>query len=101
MNREGFFGHTDPAGHTLTDRIDVVGYYDSNVSADCRCIKGYALGENLARGQRTADEVVRAWMDSPSHREAILGADFTDLGVGVQSGTWVQHFGGVLLPGAK
>lgn len=101
MNGQGFFGHTDPNGKTLKDRIDIVGYYSSNVSSDCQCIKGYALGENLARGQRSADEVVRAWMDSPSHREAILGSDFTDLGVGIQSGIWVQHFGGVLLPGAK
>ncbi len=37
-------------------------------------------------------------MDSPSHLDAILSSDFTDLGVGVQSGVWVQHFGGLLLP---
>lgn len=101
MHAEGFFGHTDPRGNSLKDRVDVVGYYTSNVSADCQCIKGYALGENLARGQKSAEEVVRAWLDSPSHRDAILGEDFTDLGVGIESGTWVQHFGGVLLPGGK
>lgn len=98
MNRENFFGHTDPKGKTLKDRIDAVGYYSAGVSADCHCVKGYALGENLARGQRTPEEVVRSWLESPSHREAILGADFTDLGVGVQSGVWVQHFGGLLVP---
>lgn len=101
MNRENFFGHTDPNGKTLQDRIDVVGYYSNSVSSDCQCIKGYTLGENLARGQRSADEVVRSWMDSPSHREAILERDFTDIGIGIQSGVWVQHFGGALLPGAK
>lgn len=96
MHRENFFGHTDPKGKTLQDRIDVVGYYSRDVSSDCQCIKGYALGENLARGQRSADEVVRSWMESPSHRDAILSKDFTDLGVGMQSGLWVQHFGGLL-----
>lgn len=98
MHREGFFGHTDPYGKSLKDRVDAVRYYTRTFSADCQCIKGYALGENLARGQRSADEVVRAWLESPSHREAILGPDFQDMGVGIQSGVWVQHFGGLLEP---
>lgn len=101
MDRDGFFGHVDPNGKTLKDRIDAVGFYSRDYSADCQCIKGYALAENLARGQRTAEEAVQAWMDSPSHREAILGSDFTDLGVGVRSGVWVQHFGGLLTPGGE
>lgn len=98
MDHDGFFGHVDPKGKTLKDRIDAVGFYSRDFSADCQCIKGYALAENLARGQRTAEEAVQAWMDSPSHRDAILGSDFTDLGVGVRSGVWVQHFGGLLTP---
>lgn len=99
MAREGFFGHVDPKGAGLQARIDAVGYYDQSFSDDCQCVKGFTLGENLARGQRSADEVVRAWMDSPSHRDAILGEDFTDLGIGISSGIWVQHFGGLLMPG--
>jgi uncharacterized protein YkwD len=101
MDHDGFFGHVDPNGKTLKDRIDAVGFYSRDFSADCQCIKGYALAENLARGQRTAEEAVRAWMDSPSHRDAILGSDFTDIGVGVRSGVWVQHFGGLLTPGGE
>ena len=99
MNNENFFGHTDPNGKTLTDRIDASRYASPSVAPDCNCIKSYALGENLARGQRTAAEVVKAWMDSPSHKAAILEPDFTDLGIGVQSGVWVQHFGGVVVTG--
>lgn len=98
MHAQGFFGHTDPAGKTLKDRVDAVRYYTRDFSADCQCVKGFAIGENLARGQRSADEAVKAWMESPSHRDAILGEDFTDLGVGVLSGVWVQHFGGLLVP---
>jgi len=101
MHTQGFFGHTDPAGKTLKDRVDAVGYYSRDFSADCQCVKGFALGENLARGQKTADEAVKAWMGSPSHRDAIMGEDFTDLGVGVRSGVWVQHFGGLLVPEAQ
>ena len=98
MDQEGFFGHVDPKGRTLKDRVDAVGYYAGGVSADCQCIKGYSLAENLARGQRTPKEAVDAWMASPSHRDAILGTDFTGLGVGIRSGVWVQHFGGLLTP---
>lgn len=101
MDHDGFFGHVDPKGKTLKDRIDAVEFYSRDFSADCQCIKGYALAENLARGQRTAEEAMQAWMDSPSHRDAILGSDFTDIGVGVRSGVWVQHFGGLLTPDAE
>jgi len=62
-------------------------------------------GENIASGQPTAEEVVRAWMNSPTHRVNILNPDFTTLGVGYKyiandpnpDGThyWVQLFGGI------
>jgi len=38
--------------------------------------------ENLAFGQRTPGEVVRAWMNSSGHRNNILG-NFTQSGVGI------------------
>jgi uncharacterized protein YkwD len=37
-------------------------------------------GENVARGQRTVDDVMTGWMNSPHHRENILG-DFKEIGV--------------------
>ncbi len=43
-------------------------------------------GENLARGFTTADEVVDAWMKSPSHRENLLSPNYTDIGFAVDSG---------------
>jgi uncharacterized protein YkwD len=39
-------------------------------------------GENVAVGQRTAADVMSAWMASPSHRENILSGSFTKIGVG-------------------
>lgn len=38
--------------------------------------------ENIAAGQDTPEGVVEAWMNSPSHRAAILNEDYTYLGVG-------------------
>lgn len=53
-----------------------------------------AAGENIAYGQRTPQEVVSAWMNSPGHRANILNAAFTEIGVGyVASGNyWTQMF---------
>ncbi|MGD0094606.1 MAG: CAP domain-containing protein, partial [Planctomycetota bacterium] len=42
--------------------------------------KGYRyalVGENVAYGQETPEEVVAAWMASPTHRANILRAQFT------------------------
>jgi len=54
-------------------------------------------GENLAAGQLSPAEVVRAWMNSPDHRRNMLNPDFGHLGIGVrmdQTGRlyWVQLF---------
>lgn len=39
--------------------------------------------ENVAAGQRSAQDVVQAWMGSAGHRANILSASFTTIGVGV------------------
>lgn len=51
-------------------------------------------GENIAKGQRSPQEVVNAWMNSPGHRANILSADFTHIGVGYvsQGNHWTQQF---------
>jgi len=36
-------------------------------------------GENIARGQSTSEAVMQSWMQSPGHRQNILG-DFTEVG---------------------
>ncbi len=40
------------------------------------------VGENIAAGQRSAKEVVTAWMNSPDHRENIMNPKFEELGMG-------------------
>ena len=41
-----------------------------------------AAGENIAAGQRSAEEVVSDWMDSPGHRANVLDPGFTHIGIG-------------------
>ncbi|MEO6866951.1 MAG: CAP domain-containing protein [Gaiellales bacterium] len=57
-----------------------------------------AWGENVATGQRSPEQVVREWMDSPTHRRNILDPNFREMGVALavdQSGRtfWAQEFG--------
>ena len=62
---------------------------------------GHMLGENLAGGQSSPQQVVQAWMDSKTHRDNMLNKNFTEMGVVYyyQSNSkykhyWVQHFRG-------
>ena len=83
----GFFDHEDPFdGSTVDGRAANFGY------------AFLKIGENLAAGQRTIDEVMAAWMASPEHRSNILDPAFMDIGIGVKLGGesgiyWVQEFG--------
>jgi len=63
--------------------------------------RGHILGENLAGGQTSPKQVVKAWMDSKSHRDNILSKKFTEIGVvyyyqakSKYKHYWVQHFRG-------
>lgn len=54
-------------------------------------------GENLAFGFNSADAVVDAWMDSPSHRDNILYDDFTKVAISIYEDScgvlyWAQEF---------
>jgi uncharacterized protein YkwD len=94
MAAQGFFGHVSPSGETLKDRMQKSGFYQPFFQADCFCIARFVMGENLGKGQRTPFEVVRDWMQSTAHRETLLDAQFTDTGIGLSGGVWVEHFGG-------
>lgn len=82
------FDHTCGPIPDLRDRAGSVGYQDWT-----------AIGENIAGGQPTAEDVVAGWMSSPGHRANILSENYTEIGVGVSSGPgpygiyWTQTFG--------
>jgi hypothetical protein len=51
---------------------------------------GYAYkyaGENLARDFADPDSVVKAWMNSPTHRENLLSSRYQDIGIAVIDGS--------------
>lgn len=60
-------------------------------------VKYQSAGENIAAGQKSAQQVMNDWMNSSGHRANILNKNYTELGVGyVEGGTygtyWVQLF---------
>lgn len=82
MRQNGYFSHTSPTYGSPFDMMR-----DNGISYK-------AAGENIAQGQPTPQEVVKAWMDSPGHRKNILSPDFTHIGIGYDpSGHhWTQMF---------
>ena len=44
--------------------------------------KARSVGENVAFGNVTPEQLVKMWMDSPGHRANILNPGFTHIGVG-------------------
>ncbi|MDR3343997.1 MAG: CAP domain-containing protein [Oscillospiraceae bacterium] len=57
-------------------------------------------GENLAKGYENPETLVRAWMNSPAHRENILNPRFSEVSVGFCRGEngaayWSQMFVGI------
>ncbi|APH03338.1 CAP domain-containing protein [Bacillus weihaiensis] len=82
MQKNNYFSHTSPTYGSPFDMMKQFG------------ITYRAAGENIAKGQRTPEEVVNAWMNSEGHRKNILSSNFTHIGVGyVENGNyWTQQF---------
>lgn len=85
MAVQGFFSHIAPDGSSPWDRADDLGILELG-------------GENIARGQKDAEDVMEAWMDSPGHKANILNCSYRTLGVGAyltgdDGPWWTQNFG--------
>lgn len=74
MMARDYWAHFAPDGTSPWSFIKAAGYsYD------------YA-GENLAKGFTGSQDVVTAWMNSPSHRENLLSSKYKDIGFAVVEG---------------
>jgi hypothetical protein len=74
MFEEQYWDHFGPNGETPWQFITGAGY--NYVYA----------GENLAKGFRTSEGVVEAWMASPTHRDNLLSKNYKDIGVAIKTG---------------
>ena len=77
MEQRDFFSHTSSNGQTLGQRTRAGGY-------------GYcSVAENIARGQRSVEEVHQSWMTSSGHRANNLSGTVTEYGLARVDDTWV------------
>ncbi|MBI5466254.1 MAG: hypothetical protein HY974_03120 [Candidatus Kerfeldbacteria bacterium] len=84
-----YFSHTSPSGVTPWDWLGQAGY------------DYLYAGENLAVHYTSAEAVAEGWLASPTHRANIVSPRYTEIGVGVLSGSFegadstivVQMFG--------
>ncbi|MFD1360755.1 CAP domain-containing protein [Lentibacillus salinarum] len=82
MAYSNYFSHDSPTYGSPFDMMKDFG------------ISYQTAGENIARGQRTPEQVVNGWMNSDGHRENIMNPNFTHIGVGYveQGNHWTQQF---------
>lgn len=82
LQKNHYFDHNSPTYGSPFDMMRSLG------------ITYGSAGENIAMGYSSAEAVVTAWMNSPSHRANILDARFKQIGVGYVSngGYWTQWF---------
>ncbi len=92
MALNDFFDHKGSNGSSMSDRAIASGYQFSR------------LGENIAAGYATPEDVVQGWLNSPAHRANILNASYREIGIGYyylandtgnvnQNFYWTQDFG--------
>ncbi|MEB3213823.1 MAG: CAP domain-containing protein [Leptolyngbyaceae bacterium] len=92
MAQQDFFSHTGKDGSTPSSRTNSAGYETGFV------------GENIAAGYSTPQQVVDGWINSPGHRANMLNANYNEIGIGyyyMQNDTgsvnyyhyWTQVFG--------
>ncbi len=92
MFKYDYWAHNSPQGKTPWDFFKAEGYQYS------------IAGENLAKDFYDTDSMMKAWMNSPTHRENILNPKYQEIGIGVVNGILngvkttlvVQHFGAPL-----
>lgn len=85
MAINNYFSHTSPTYGSSSNMMRTFG------------INSSYSGENIAKGQLSAQSVVRGWMNSSGHRDNIMNPSFKTIGVGYyqsSNGTnlWTQMF---------
>lgn len=76
MAEKGYFAHTSPEGKSPWYWVRLAGYDYTHA------------GENLAVNFKNSEDVTRAWMNSPSHRDNIIRPIYTEVGTGIAKGIY-------------
>ncbi|MEI7420964.1 MAG: CAP domain-containing protein [Prolixibacteraceae bacterium] len=76
-----YFDHINKKGLGPSTRITREGYIWST------------CGENIAKGQKTVEEVMHGWITSEGHCKNLMNKSFKEVGSGRTGNIWVQNFG--------
>jgi uncharacterized protein YkwD len=85
MGLRNYFSHYTPEGVAPWERLQQAQLKDWN-SLSARSLSDISfngVGENAAKGDETAAEVVDNWMNSPGHRTNLLNTRYVYVGTGV------------------
>ncbi len=85
MRDKKYFSHNSPTYGSPFDMMKKFG------------ISYKTAGENIAKGQKTPEAVMKGWMNSSGHRANIMSTGFTEIGIGFVTDSkgdthWVQMF---------
>ena len=88
MASRDYFSHVDPSGASVRQRVASAGY------------RWRYVGENIAAGLGSPEQVVAGWLASPGHCANLMSPDFVDMGAAyaVEPASkldiyWTQTFG--------
>jgi uncharacterized protein YkwD len=81
MYSKGYFSHLSPDGAPPIVRAMQVGY------------EGEYVGENIARGYTTINEVMTGWKESESHCKAMMDTLYNEMGASEVAHYWVLDLG--------
>jgi uncharacterized protein YkwD len=81
MVENNIFDHIGSDGRTPHKRAADAGF------------TGVLIGENIARGYLTVEDVMNSWMNSSGHCKNIMDPNFSYMAVAYKDYHWVQLFG--------
>lgn len=81
MAARNYWSHNTPEGNPPWIFIDQAGYAYQKA------------GENLAYGFATSEDTITGWMNSPTHKDNLLGSDYLDVGFGFANSSDYQSTG--------
>lgn len=84
MHDKNYFSHNSPTYGTPFEMLKSQG------------VHYMSAGENIAKGQKNAQAVMQAWLNSAGHRQNILNPAYEFMGIGYYASDkiWVQLFTG-------
>jgi uncharacterized protein YkwD len=79
MIKQNYWSHVDPQGRYSWYLFRQQGFY------------GY-IGENIAKGYGSDQEIINGWLNSPTHRTVMLNTVYAYVGIGRCGNIVVAHF---------